>query len=143
MVERLPELVSSQMLRLCTLSHTCTHRMHLMHLAASRNRGKVVVHVALDAARQIFLIGIDQNAQIVGQVCNLQLPERTQVAQWQSCCDRMSSTLTRRVSRARGELVWMTMPSCTGLLHEGTMRCSPSISTQHTRQAPISFKSFR
>ena len=72
-----------------------------------------------------------------------QLPLRTQVAHLQSCWDRMSSTLMRRVLRARGELVWTAMPSWTGLLQAVTMARSPSTSTQHTRQAAISLMPFR
>ena len=75
--------------------------------------------------------------------CSRQVPERTQVAHLLSCWERMSSTLVRRASRTRGELVWMTMPSLTTLLQEGTSLPSPSISTQHTRQAEISLISLR
>ena len=50
---------------------------------------------------------------------------------------------TRRVLRARGELVCTTMSSRTGLLQAVTMACSPSTSTQHTRQAAISLMPFK
>ena len=76
-------------------------------------------------------------------VCRRQLPLRTQVAHLQSCWERISSTFTRRVLRARGELVCPTMPSRTGLLQAVTMACSPSTSTQHTRQAAISLMPFK
>ena len=76
-------------------------------------------------------------------VWSWQFPLRTQVAHLQSCWDRISSTLIRRVCRALGELVWTTMPSFTGLLQAVTMARSPSTSTQHTRQAAISLISFR
>ena len=76
-------------------------------------------------------------------VWSWQLPLRTQVVHLLSCCDRISSTLIRRVRRARGELVWTTMPSFTPLLQAVTMARSPSTSTQHTRQAAISLISFR
>ena len=75
--------------------------------------------------------------------CSWQVPERIQVAHLLSCCERISSILTRRASSARGELVRMTMPSRTTLLHEGTSLPSPSTSTQQTRQAEISFSSFK
>ena len=45
-VVREPEPLTSQTESDCTLSHTCTHRMHLMHLLVSRYRGKVVVQNA-------------------------------------------------------------------------------------------------
>ena len=72
-----------------------------------------------------------------------QLPLRTQVAHLQSCWERISSTLVRRIRRARGELVWTTMPSFTALLQAVTMARSPSTSTQHTRQAAIRLTSFK
>ena len=70
-----------------------------------------------------------------------QLPLLTQVAHRQSCWLKMSSTLMRRVSRARGELVWTTMPSTTELLQAVTIAVSPSTSTEQTRQAAISLSS--
>ena len=76
-------------------------------------------------------------------LCRWQLPLRTQVAHLQSCWERISSTLVRRVARARGELVWTTIPSRTGVLQAVTMARSPSTSTQHTRQAAISLSPFR
>ena len=76
-------------------------------------------------------------------LCSWQLPLRTQVAHLQSCWDRISSTLMRRVRRTRSVLVRMTMPSNTGLLQLGTRLLSPSISTQQMRQAPISLSCFR
>ena len=81
--------------------------------------------------------------RLLAMVCSWQLPLRTQVAHLQSCWDRMSSTLMRRVVRTRGELVWTTMPSFTGLLQAVTMARSPSTSTQHTRQAAISLIPFK
>ena len=54
-----------------------------------------------------------------------QLPLLTQVAHRQSCWLKMSSTLMRRVSRARGELVWTTMPSTTELLQAVTIAVYP------------------
>ena len=72
-----------------------------------------------------------------------QFPLRTQAAHLQSCWERISSTLVRRVALVRGELVRTTMPSFTGLLQAVTMARSPSTSTQHTRQAAIRLISFR
>ena len=72
------------------------------------------------------------------RVCSLQLPLRVHLVQRMSCWLKSSRRFTRRASRARGELVWMTMPSATTLSQEGISRGKPSISTMHSRQAAIS-----
>ena len=75
--------------------------------------------------------------------CREQLPLRTHRAHWQSCWERMRRRLLRRAWRTRGLLVWTTMPSWAWLLQAVTRWSTPSTSTTHTRQAPISLRPFQ
>ncbi len=75
--------------------------------------------------------------------CREQLPLRVQKAHWQSCWERMRRRLVRRAARTRGELVRTTIPSWTGSSQAVTRRSTPSTSTTHTRQAPISLRPFQ
>lgn len=75
--------------------------------------------------------------------CSEQLPERTQLVQVESCRESKNSKLALRAARTRGLLVRTVIPSRATLLQEATSCSVPSISTRHTRQAPISLRSLR
>ena len=79
----------------------------------------------------------------LARVCSSQLPLRTQRAQVALCRLRMSCRLVRLAVRTRALLVRITIPSATTLLQAGMSFSSPSTSTQHSRQAPISLMPFR
>ena len=77
------------------------------------------------------------------RACKEQLPLRTQVTQWSTCWDRISSTLVLRARRTRWVLVRTTMPSSTWVLQAAASLSTPSTSTAHTRQAATSLISRR
>ena len=80
------------------LSQTCTQRMHLMHLAMSRTRGKLF---GQSASLTSLLYVCFKMPRSFATVCSSQLPERTQVAHRQSCWERISSTMALRDLRTR------------------------------------------
>ena len=75
--------------------------------------------------------------------CREQLPLRTQVTQWSTCWERISSTLVLRVTRTRWVLVWTTMPSSTRVLQAVANLSTPSTSTAQMRQEATSLMSRR
>ena len=72
-----------------------------------------------------------------------QSAERPQTWQSPSCSERSSSTTIWRPSRTLPELVFTTIPSVAGWLHEATSVRAPSTSTRQTRQAPMDWTSSR
>ena len=111
-----------------------------MHLALSRRMGRVGSQGRSAAA---FRKGTDWMFMALDRACREQLPLRTQVTQWSTCWERMSSTLVFRVTRTRWVLVWTTMPSSTWVLQAVASLSTPSTSTAHTRQEATSLISFR
>ena len=77
------------------------------------------------------------------RVRSSQSAERPQILQSPSCSERSSSRTIERPSRTLPELVWTTMPSVAGWLHEATSVRAPSTSTRQTRQAPMDWTSSR
>ena len=139
----LPVATRSQTFRLWTLSQIWMQRIHSMHLVVSRIRGKVRSQRRSFSAGRFSRKGLDTRPRSLDRVCSSQLPLRTQRAHLESCRLRISCRLVRRASRTRALLVWMAMPSATTLLQAGMSLSSPSTSTQHSRQAPISLIPFR
>ena len=132
--------MTSQMPVFCTLSQTCTQRMHLMHFWLSRISGKSEGFFGFGRCCGYGLSRMFRSLEIS---CRRQFPLRTQVVQDVLCSERISCTLVLRPLSAFAELVWITMPSSTLLLQAVKRRSYPSTSTTHTRQAPISFRPFQ
>ena len=131
---------TSHTLSPCILSHTCTQRMHLIHLEESRIRGKFLFHGCLSISD---LYGLSNIFKSFATFCRLQLPLLGQVTHSQSCCESIISTVVLLWRRTFGLLVWITMPSFATLLQDVIRRSFPSSSTTHTRQAAISLIPFR
>ena len=64
---------------------------------------------------------------------------RSHVWQSPSCSESRSSTTVLRASRTRPVFVRIFMPSATGMTQEAARSRAPSISTRHTRQAPMAW----
>ena len=137
---RFPVPVKDQTPRVCTFSHTLTQRRHWIHREASRTSGKVLSHLL---EKGFFSKGSSCRFRSRATFCSLQFPLRMQVVQDTLCWLRISCTLIRLASRTRGVAVRTTIPSSATVAQAALSRSCPSISTTHTRQAPISFRSFR
>ena len=135
-----PEPVTSHTPRDCTRSHTETHRRHLMHLELSRRMGRVGSQGRSGAS---FRKGTDWMFMALDRAWREQFPLRTQVTQWSTCWERMSSTLVLRVMRTRWVLVWTTMPSSTKVLQAVASLSTPSTSTAQMRLEATSLISRR
>ncbi len=112
----------------------------LIYITVERERGRPV---GLFAACKVGGVGNTQNAHIVRDLLKLAGARADTGRALVVVLREDKLHIARRASSARGELVRITIPSRTTLLHEGTSLPSPSTSTQQTRQAEISFSSFK
>ena len=133
-------LVIPQTCEAWTLSQTWMQRMQRMHLSLLRMRGKPC---GQEPWGRMVGYGMPTRPRSFDTSCSEQLPERTQVVQVASCCERSRSTFSRRAHLTLGLLVRTSIPSSTQLLQEATRRSRPLTSTTQTRQEPISFSSLR
>ena len=115
--------------------HTVTHRRQDTHLAVSRTRAGVLASVL-----RLLFVPVKVTWRMprsLAMACSSQSTLRSQVWQSPSWSERISSTMVRRASRARGELVCTSIPSDAMVTQDGISVLAPFTSTMHTRQEPM------